>query len=68
MEQNEKIKLVPIPDNKIKSYLRTTKSLVCCDCGIREIEFYPYAYHEEENDVWFVGVCPNCGELCYSKE
>ena len=64
----DEIKLVPIPDEKLKHYLNTSKSLVCCDCGIQEVEWYPYAYDPEENDIWFVGKCPNCGELCFSKE
>lgn len=64
----DKIKLVPIPEEKLKHYLKIFKSLICCDCGIQEIDFYPYAYDSEENDVWFVGKCSNCGELCFSKE
>lgn len=64
----DEIKLVPIPDEKLKHYLKTSKSLVCCDCSIQEVEWYPYAYDPEENDVWFAGKCPNCGELCFSKE
>jgi hypothetical protein len=66
--EDERLFLIPIPNDKLKHYLKTSKSLVCCDCGIQEVEWYPYAYDPEENDVWFVGKCPNCGELCFSKE
>jgi predicted RNA-binding Zn-ribbon protein involved in translation (DUF1610 family) len=33
-----------------------------------EISLTPYYYDEEENDVYFASLCPECGELIITKE
>ena len=66
------IKQVVIPEDKMKRYLKWCqgkKSTVVCDCGkIVEVKLTPYFYNEEENDVYFVSLCPKCGELIITKE
>ena len=64
----EEIKLTIIPE---KLFLSRIKNLLtadtCCDkCeSVVKTTFYPYGYDKEENDVWSVGICPNCGDTLY---
>lgn len=71
-------KLKPIPENKIGAYMNSfiekiekgeKSTSVCPECG-NKIETFdmPYGYDPEENDVYFVSVCPACGAILYSKE
>ena len=64
--------LTLIPEKKLKSYidLNLKASTFCEGCNklIENAPIYPYGYDEEENDVYFVGKCPNCGELFFIKE
>lgn len=61
-----------IPEDKMKRYLAWCKgkaSTVICDCGkIVEVSLTPYYYDEDENDVYFSSLCPECGELIITKE
>jgi len=61
-----------IPEEKMKVYLEWCKentSTVFCDCGkIVEVKLSPYFYDEENNDVYFAALCPECGELIIVKE
>ena len=64
--------MIIIPEEKIKSYLKYSKDKtisVICSCGkIVEVPFVPYYYDEENNDVYFTSLCPECGELIITKE
>lgn len=73
-----KNKLKPIPENKIGAYMNAfiekiekgeKSTSVCPRCGkmIKTFDM-PYGYDPEENDVYFVSVCPACGAVLYSKE
>ena len=72
--ENQKPKLSVIPEAKLRRYLQAMKdkpitSKVLCDCGkLVNITPVPYAYNEENNDVWFAAICPHCGELILTKE
>lgn len=65
-------RLTILPEEKMKAYLKYLKgkkSSSLCDCGkVVEIERSPYYYDEQENDVYFASICPNCGELIITKE
>ena len=66
------MKNVIIPEEKMKVYLKwckREKSSVFCSCGkIVKVELSPYFYDEENNDVYFASLCPECGELIITKE
>jgi hypothetical protein len=68
------MKATVIPEEKMKVYLKWCKeqkssSETFCDCGkIVKIELTPYFYDEENNDVYFASICPNCGELIIIEE
>jgi len=67
------IKQVVIPEDKMKRYMEwckgKTSTVFCCDCKkLVEITLTPYYYDEENNDVYFVSLCPECGELIITKE
>ena len=67
-----------IPEAKLKAYLRHCESvneesggvsLFCEKCGqVRTMKIHPYAYNRENNDIVFASVCPQCGELYFTKE
>ena len=61
-----------IPEDKMKQYLDWCKdktSTVLCDCGKTvKVTLTPYYYDEENNDVYFASLCPECGELIITKE
>ena len=46
------------------------ESEVVCDNCEKAVKttFYPYGYDEEEHDMWYIGVCPECGEVMYVKD
>lgn len=66
------MKAVVIPERKMKSYIKYCKNHSCtiiCDCGkCVKVNVTPYFYDEDENDIYFAAVCPNCGELMITKE
>ena len=66
------MKNVIIPEEKLKSYLKWCEgktSSVFCDCGKTvEVPLTPYFYDEENNDVYFAALCPECGDLIIIKE
>ena len=65
--------MIIIPEDKLKCYLKWCEentSLVQCDCNSMPVtvKLYPYYYDEENNDVYFASICPNCGKLIITKE
>lgn len=66
------MKDVIIPEEKMKRYLEWCKEYVCsvfCDCGKTvKVKLSPYFYDEENNDVYFASICPECGALIITKE
>ncbi len=60
-----------IPEDKMKRYLGWCKdktSTVFCGGKIVKVTLTPYYYDEENNDVYFASLCPECGELIIIKE
>ena len=60
-----------IPEEKYKRYFKyRPKSNIYCDCGYLnyDCEGIPYAYDEENNDVFFAHQCEKCGTIMYTKE
>jgi len=62
-----------IPEEKMKECIKYCtqhgKSTVICSCGsIVDVEYFPYYYDKENNDVHFASVCPICGALIITKE
>lgn len=62
-----------IPEEKMKEYIKYCihhdNSTVICSCGsMVDVEYFPYYYDKENNDVYFASVCPVCGELIITKE
>ena len=66
------MKAVVIPEKKMQSYIKYCKNTSCtimCDCGkCVKVNVVPYFYDEDENDIYFASVCPNCGDLIITKE
>jgi DNA-directed RNA polymerase subunit RPC12/RpoP len=67
------MKVEVIPEDKMKAYMAwckdKTSTVFCCDCGkMVEISLTPYYYDEENNDVYFASLCPECGGLIIVKE
>lgn len=65
--------MIIIPQEKYKHYLtnclKQPPSKVICECGkIVNVKYYPYCYDEENNDVYFGSICPQCGELIITRE
>ena len=69
---NKCMKAKVIPEDKMKRYLDWCKdktSTIFCDCGKTvNVTFTPYYYDEENNDVYFASLCPECGALIIAKE
>lgn len=62
-----------IPEEKMKEYIKYCaqhgKCTVICSCSsIVDVEYFPYYYDEENNDIHFASVCPVCGALIVTKE
>lgn len=67
------IEQVVIPEDKMRQYLEwckgKTSTILCSGCGkVVEVTLTPYYYDEENNDVYFASLCPECGELIITKE
>lgn len=67
------IEQVVIPEDKMKQYMKwckgKTSTILCSDCGkVVEVTLTPYYYDDENNDVYFASLCPECGELIITKE
>ena len=68
--------LYPLPEDKFKRYLeyclkknqREQKSPIMCDCGPVQADIYPYAYDEDNNNVYFFSICPKCGKILITSE
>ena len=53
-----------IPENW--EFIENNKSEVICSCGkLVEIEYFPYAFDKENNEVHYIGICPECGDFIY---
>lgn len=43
--------------------------VMCDNCeNLVKTIFYPYGYDDGERDMWYIGVCPECGEIMYVKD
>lgn len=65
------MKWIPIPKNKLKSYLELICiSNILCHCGKlnHNCKCIPYAYDKENNDIIFAGKCVECGEIFFTRE
>lgn len=62
-----------LSEEKMKSYLQYCENkgkvyALCHNCKQAvEVDIHPYYYDEEENDVYFASLCPQCGELIITK-
>ena len=68
------MEITVIQAKKMKKYLEWCKkqlpsTTICDNCNkMVKIETTPYFYDEENNDVYFASLCPECGELIITKE
>lgn len=69
METIENLKL--IPENRFKSAIAniSESTSICPNCGkLATAENHPYAYDPENNDIWYMSICPHCGATMYSHD
>lgn len=69
--EKEEFKLVLAPEERFVSAIKRLhkSNVVCCDCHkVVSTIFYPYGYDENENDMWYLGLCPNCKAIMYVKD
>ena len=64
---------IPLTPEKMQRYLayckKNKENTTVCDCGkLVNIEITPWYYDDENNDVYFAGLCPKCGKLIEIKE
>lgn len=65
---DEEVKLEVIPEELFASRIQEIKkSYIWCDTckNLISTTFYPYGYDKEENEVWYLGICPDCGEIIH---
>ena len=65
LTESESCGLVKIPEDW--EVLENNESeFVCCSCGeFSKIKYFPYAYDKKNNEVYYVGLCPKCGDYIY---
>lgn len=60
----EKYGFVEVPDDW--EFIKDNKGKVVCSCReLVEIEYFPYAFDKENNEVHYIGICPKCGDFIY---
>lgn len=64
-----------IPKEKMARYIKYCQDekpqmCVCPDCNkvVNITHEFPYYYDNENNDVYFASICPECGSMLISKE
>lgn len=69
MEEENKL-IVPPEERFASAIKRLHKSeVVCGTCHkIVTTTFFPYGYDAEENDMLYLGLCPDCGEIMYVRD
>lgn len=64
LTESEKCGLVEIPEDW--EVLENNTGEVVCSCGeIVEGTYFPYAFDKSNNEVYYVGICPKCGDYFY---
>ena len=65
LTESESRGLVEIPENR--EVLENDKNgFICCSCGeFSEAKYFPYAFDKKNNTVYYVGICPICGDYFY---
>ena len=59
-----KFGFVEVPDDW--EILENNKGEIVCSCGeLVEVEYFPYAFDKENNEVHYIGICPKCGDYVY---
>ena len=67
----EEVKLILPTEEQFVSRLKMLheSEVVCSHCyKMLKTTFYPYGYDPKENDMWYIGICPECGEVMYVKD
>ena len=67
----DEIRLILPTEEQFVSRLKMLhKSTVVCDKCNKAVStmFYPYGYDPENNDIWYIGICPDCEEVFYTKD
>lgn len=73
--------MIILPEDKMAKYIKYCQDKQknqgniptmcgCPNCNkiVKEGPLFPYFYDEENNDVYFASLCPECGGLMISKE
>lgn len=65
LTESERFGFVEIPEDW--DILENNKSeAVCISCEeLIEIEYFPYAFDKDNNEVHYIGICPKCGNFIY---
>ena len=70
-EGNDEVKLVLPTEEQFVSRIKNLKesTVICHNCEkVVKTIFYPYGYNKAENDIWYIGLCPDCESVIYSKD
>lgn len=60
----EKYGFVEVPDDW--EVLADNKGKIVCSCReLVEVEYFPYAFDKENNEVHYIAICPKCGDFIY---
>lgn len=60
----EKYGFVEVPDDW--EVLVDNKCETVCSCReLVEVEYFPYAFDKENNEVHYIAICPKCGDYIY---
>jgi hypothetical protein len=64
LTEAEKYDFDEIPEDW--EFIENNKSVTVCSCEeLVEVEYFPYAFDKENNEVHYIGNCPKCGEFIY---
>ena len=64
LTESEKFGFVEVPDDW--EVLADNKGKTVCSCGeFVDVEYFPYAFDKENNEVHYITVCPKCGDFIY---
>lgn len=64
LTEAEKFGFIEIPEDW--EFIENNKSETICSCGnLVEVEYFPYSFDKENNEVHYIGICPKCGDFIY---
>ena len=50
-------------------FIENCKGEIIHSCGkLVEVEYFPYAFDKDNNEVHYIGICPKCGDFIYVRD